>query len=155
MIFLQAQVPKDWKIHMHCFTYNWETCQHWMSNWPKMKFGFVPDRFFGEVVKKIPLEKVLLETDAPYFFPTYFKRVSIYCNIFILFLSYDFSNRTMTMETRQIRIQVLSFTLRLKLPWKRISQWTTFSMQIEETSKKFMVFKPLARFLMYFSIILL
>ncbi len=34
-----------------------------------MKFGFVPDFYDAEVAVKIPLDKLLLESDAPYFFP--------------------------------------------------------------------------------------
>ena len=34
-----------------------------------MRFGFTSDSFYEEVVKNLPLEKILLETDAPYFLP--------------------------------------------------------------------------------------
>ena len=34
-----------------------------------MRFGFVPDYFHAEVVEKIPLDRLLLETDSPYFLP--------------------------------------------------------------------------------------
>ncbi len=34
-----------------------------------MTFGFTPDYFHREVVEKIPMDKLLLETDAPYFRP--------------------------------------------------------------------------------------
>ena len=34
-----------------------------------MKFGFTSDSFYEEVVQNLPLNKILLETDAPYFLP--------------------------------------------------------------------------------------
>ena len=32
-----------------------------------MKFGFVTDCFDSEIIRNLPLNKILLETDAPYF----------------------------------------------------------------------------------------
>lgn len=34
-----------------------------------MKFGFCPDVMPVDVVFNLPLDKILLETDAPYFYP--------------------------------------------------------------------------------------
>ena len=34
-----------------------------------MKFGFTSDSFYEDVVKNLPLSKILLETDGPYFLP--------------------------------------------------------------------------------------
>ena len=66
---LKSMVPKDWPIHMHCFTDSWKICQSWTKDWPNMKFGFVSDNFNSETIKNLPLNKILLETDAPYFIP--------------------------------------------------------------------------------------
>ena len=63
---LQAGVPYFWPIHLHCFNEGWETCQKWMRAYPNMKFGFVLP-YLDDVVQRIPLDRVLLETDAPYF----------------------------------------------------------------------------------------
>ena len=62
----QAGVPYFWPIHLHCFNEGWETCQKWMKAYPNMKFGFVLP-YLDDVVQRIPLDRVLLETDAPYF----------------------------------------------------------------------------------------
>ena len=72
----QSQLPKDWRIHMHCFTGGWDDCEAWIQDWPNMKFGFTPNFFQIELMRKIPLSKVLIETDAPYFLPRRFMQVS-------------------------------------------------------------------------------
>ena len=66
---LESMVPKDWPIHMHAFTNSWKICQSWANYWPNMKFGFVADNFDAEIIRKLPLNRILLETDAPYFIP--------------------------------------------------------------------------------------
>ena len=68
-IMLVVGLPKDWSIHMHCFKGSWSECQNWANVWTGMKFGFTSDSFPGEVIKNLPLDKILLETDAPYFLP--------------------------------------------------------------------------------------
>ena len=62
----QAGLPFFWPIHLHCFNEGWETCQKWMQTYPNMKFGFVLP-CLDDVVTRIPLDRLLLETDAPYF----------------------------------------------------------------------------------------
>ena len=54
---------------MHCFRDSWEICQDWMESFPNMKFGFCPDVMPCDVVFKLPMSKILLETDSPYFYP--------------------------------------------------------------------------------------
>ena len=72
-IMRQVGLLHTWPIHMHCFTSTWEDCSEWSQEWPEMKFGFTSDAFFAEVVQNLPLSKILLETDGPYFLP---KKVS-------------------------------------------------------------------------------
>jgi TatD DNase family protein len=70
------QSPKnsmDIGIHMHCFTYSLLVAQKFIDDFPGMKFGIVPDNFQKEVGKRLPLNKILIETDAPYFIPQQLK----------------------------------------------------------------------------------
>ena len=72
-----AGVPVDWPIHRHCFTGGWEEASLWLDKYPypgsKIGVtGVVTNREklkILEMVRKIPLDRLLLETDAPYFLP--------------------------------------------------------------------------------------
>ena len=54
---------------------NWDECQEWMRRYPNLKVGFTPmitfakNRHLHDVIRKIPLSRILLETDSPYFLP--------------------------------------------------------------------------------------
>jgi len=71
----EAKVPQTYRIHLHCFNSNWDECQEWMRRYPNLKVGFTPmitfakNRHLHDVVRKIPLSRILLETDSPYFLP--------------------------------------------------------------------------------------
>ena len=73
-IMAKAKVPKQHRIHLHCFNSSWQICQKWMGLYSNLKVGFTPLIMYEnahhvhEVVQKIPLNRVLLETDSPYFF---------------------------------------------------------------------------------------
>ncbi|KAK6061650.1 hydrolase, TatD family, partial [Cooperia oncophora] len=64
-------------IHRHCFTENWDVACRWLRKYPNMCFGFTSiissweqnEKEKYEVLKRLPLRKILLETDAPYFRP--------------------------------------------------------------------------------------
>ena len=66
---LESMVHKNWPIHMHGFTNSWEICQPWATDWPNMKFGLLSDKFDPEIIRNLPINRILLETDAPYFLP--------------------------------------------------------------------------------------
>ena len=68
-IMLEEQVPYDYPIHLHCFTGCWPDCQSWMKRYSKLKVGFTIARGNEDVLLKIPLDRILLETDSPYFYP--------------------------------------------------------------------------------------
>ena len=70
-------VPRDWPIHMHAFTNSWTECKIWADEWSGMKFGLVSDHFDPDIVRYLPLDRILLETDAPYFFPKKLKGKSV------------------------------------------------------------------------------
>ena len=60
-------------LHVHCFTSDWNMAQDFMSNFRNVSFGFTGLVTYEKaentrsVLKKIPCEKILLETDAPFF----------------------------------------------------------------------------------------
>ena len=66
---LESMVHKNWPIHMHGFTNSWKICQPWAKDWPNMKFGLISDKFDPEIIRNLPMNRILLETDAPYFPP--------------------------------------------------------------------------------------
>jgi hypothetical protein len=54
---------------------NWQECQQWLERYPKCVVGLTPLVCFAkvadvrEVAAKIPLDRLVLETDSPYFVP--------------------------------------------------------------------------------------
>jgi TatD DNase family protein len=62
---------------MHCFTENWETAQGAMDLGFYISFSgivtFKNATALREVAKRVPLERMLLETDAPYLAPVPFR----------------------------------------------------------------------------------
>lgn len=80
-IMSKAKVPKLHRIHLHCFNSSWEICQKWLERFPNMKIGLTPLVLYDhahhvqEVAKKVPLSRVVLETDSPYFYHKSFHSV--------------------------------------------------------------------------------
>jgi len=74
-ILEEVGLPPDWRIHRHCFTGDWKTAERWLDLFPGSKLGVtaaVMDTRNYKVhdwVSKVPLTKLLLETDSPYFPP--------------------------------------------------------------------------------------
>ncbi|KAG8188173.1 hypothetical protein JTE90_019452 [Oedothorax gibbosus] len=68
-------LPSDYPIHLHCFTDTWEWCQLWLEAFPSLCVGLTSVLSFPsaqgvrDVALQLPLHKLLLETDAPYFVP--------------------------------------------------------------------------------------
>ncbi|GBN79545.1 Putative deoxyribonuclease TATDN2 [Araneus ventricosus] len=68
-------LPKDIIFHLHCFTGDWETAQRWIGKFPNVFIGITNVVTYPsatpthEVARRLPLERLLLETDAPYFVP--------------------------------------------------------------------------------------
>ncbi|KAG8436052.1 hypothetical protein GDO86_007234 [Hymenochirus boettgeri] len=68
-------VPSDYKIHRHCFTGSYNVIEPFLKEFPNMAVGFTalltyPSALEArDTVKNIPLERVIVETDAPYFLP--------------------------------------------------------------------------------------
>ncbi|XP_013409413.1 uncharacterized protein LOC106173000 [Lingula anatina] len=72
---MKTMVPKDWKIHRHCFTRDWQEASRWVAFFPNLFVGLTPLVTYSsavevhQVARCLPLDRLLLETDAPYFVP--------------------------------------------------------------------------------------
>jgi TatD DNase family protein len=73
---LKKHVPHDYKIHCHCFMGSWEDCQNkWMAHYKNIYIGltnvvgYPSAKQQHEVANNLPLDRLLLETDSPYFVP--------------------------------------------------------------------------------------
>ncbi|OCT83321.1 putative deoxyribonuclease TATDN2 [Xenopus laevis] len=68
-------VPRDYKIHRHCFTGDYKVIEPFLTEFPNMAVGFTAVLTYPsalearEAMKQIPLERLIVETDAPYFLP--------------------------------------------------------------------------------------
>ncbi|XP_064633797.1 putative deoxyribonuclease TATDN2 [Lineus longissimus] len=74
---MMEHVPQDHLIHRHCFTGHWYELEPWLAYFSKCYVGLTPLVTFRsaecvhDVARRLPLERLLLETDAPYFRPPY------------------------------------------------------------------------------------
>jgi len=72
-ILEEACVPCTYPIHLHCFNGNWDLCQVWLSKYLCCKIGitglvtYPHAQHLHDVVRRVDLDRILLETDAPYF----------------------------------------------------------------------------------------
>ena len=58
------------RIHLHCFVGSLQEMDNWIVTFPNIMFGIssrsLNDSLTKETLTKLPLEKMLLENDAPY-----------------------------------------------------------------------------------------
>lgn len=87
---MKQHIPKDWKIHVHCYTDSADFANRLLSEWPQtLYFGFT-----GVICLKsattlqklisdhtIPLDRLLLETDGPVSFQFF----SFFFFVFVFF----------------------------------------------------------------------
>ncbi|XP_078270539.1 putative deoxyribonuclease TATDN2 [Rhinoraja longicauda] len=72
---MKINVPKDYKIHRHCFTGSYEVIEPFLQEFSNLSVGFTALITYPsagvtkEAVRKIPMERIVVETDAPYFLP--------------------------------------------------------------------------------------
>lgn len=72
---LVTHAPKNWRIHVHCFTSSLDLANKLLDAFPNLRLGFTGIVTFKnaldlqEVVKATPLDRILLETDGPYLAP--------------------------------------------------------------------------------------
>eukprot|EP01087_Luapelamoeba_hula_P019683 TRINITY_DN6553_c0_g1_i1.p1 TRINITY_DN6553_c0_g1~~TRINITY_DN6553_c0_g1_i1.p1 ORF type:complete len:344 (+),score=39.96 TRINITY_DN6553_c0_g1_i1:152-1033(+) len=76
---MKKAMPKDWKVHVHCFTSSGELAQQLMDEFPNLYIGFTGVITFAGALKKVvntvPVERILLETDGPYMAPIPFRYI--------------------------------------------------------------------------------
>ncbi|MDB5103601.1 MAG: hydrolase, TatD family protein [Fibrobacteres bacterium] len=76
---MRREAPRDWKIHVHCFTSSPDMAGKLLEAFPNLCLGFTGIVTFKnaqelqEVAKATPLDRLLLETDGPYLAPIPFR----------------------------------------------------------------------------------
>lgn len=72
---LKASVPPSWRIHLHCYTGSLEMALKFTTDFPNLYVGVTGHVTYNkfrqtrQVVRTLPLERILIETDAPYMPP--------------------------------------------------------------------------------------
>ncbi len=72
---LEREAPRDWKIHVHCFTSSPGMAERLLASFPNLCLGFTGIVTFKNalelqgIAKATPLDRILLETDGPYLAP--------------------------------------------------------------------------------------
>nr|XP_046239843.1 putative deoxyribonuclease TATDN2 [Scatophagus argus]XP_046239844.1 putative deoxyribonuclease TATDN2 [Scatophagus argus]XP_046239845.1 putative deoxyribonuclease TATDN2 [Scatophagus argus] len=75
LAIMRKCVPREHKIHRHCFTNSYSVIEPFLAEFPNLYVGFTAlITYFRatearDAVRKIPLNRIVLETDAPYFLP--------------------------------------------------------------------------------------
>lgn len=68
---MRKWIPKDYKLHLHCFHGTLSFMEQCLKDWDNVYIGFsgvitVHDPEAVALLRKCPIERMLLETDAPY-----------------------------------------------------------------------------------------
>ena len=66
-LLLASSIKQTQLIHFHCFTGSYQVAQTWLKNFPNTYFGFTRIGSHSNALPRLPLNRILLETDAPYF----------------------------------------------------------------------------------------
>ncbi|CAG5131420.1 unnamed protein product [Candidula unifasciata] len=75
LAILMEMVPREWPIHLHCFCGSPETANIWLQTFTNLYIGLTPVITYStargaiNTARNIPLNRLLLETDSPYFVP--------------------------------------------------------------------------------------
>lgn len=76
---MEKEIPKDHKIHIHCYTDTEWLVNQVLPKWPNAYFGFTGVLTFPKsqdvrnVCKIVPLNRLLSETDGPFMAPVPFR----------------------------------------------------------------------------------
>ncbi|XP_017271191.1 putative deoxyribonuclease TATDN2 [Kryptolebias marmoratus] len=75
LAIMKKCVPRDYKIHRHCFTNSYSVIEPFLTEFPNLYVGFTALITYSRATearnaaRQIPLDRIVLETDAPYFLP--------------------------------------------------------------------------------------
>ena len=89
-VMREVGVAANHRIHLHCFSSSWEMADSWLQAYPGAKLGltalvtFPHAKEVHEVARRVPLGRLLLETDAPYFLPRQVSQGAAYSHRFAM-----------------------------------------------------------------------
>jgi TatD DNase family protein len=72
---LRDHVPRDWPVHVHCFTSSRALAESLLADFPNLCIGFTGIVTFKnaddlrDIARMVPLDRMLVETDGPYLAP--------------------------------------------------------------------------------------
>jgi TatD DNase family protein len=75
LVLMKEHVPRDWPIHVHCFTSSQRLATALLEHFPNLCLGFTGIVTFKnsedlrETARLTPLDRMLVETDGPYLAP--------------------------------------------------------------------------------------
>lgn len=75
LAIMKKWVPREYRIHRHCFTNSYPVIEPFLTEFPNLYVGFTALITYykateaRDAVRQIPLNRIVLETDAPYFLP--------------------------------------------------------------------------------------
>lgn len=75
LALMRAHVPRDWPVHVHCFTSSRALAVSLLADFPGLCIGFTGIVTFRnaddlrDTVRIVPPERMLVETDGPYLAP--------------------------------------------------------------------------------------
>ena len=64
---LRRRLPRKFGIYLHWLTRDLDYAKELTEEWDQVYFGLAPDMAKDEVLRELPLDRVLLESDTPYF----------------------------------------------------------------------------------------
>ncbi|XP_064399503.1 putative deoxyribonuclease TATDN2 [Halichondria panicea] len=77
---ISEYVPREWKIHLHCYTGSESTAISFLENFPNLYFGvcgnvtYRKNNDLRQMVTNLPTQRLVIETDAPYNTPANISR---------------------------------------------------------------------------------
>ena len=74
LALLSSTVPRDWKLHLHCFTGSSDMARKFLGTFSNLYIGVCGNVTYDSspvlaIAAAVPMDRMLLETDAPYNMP--------------------------------------------------------------------------------------